>query len=235
MVAGSIEEVFNLLRTKLPTIKFNPTEDSTMTKYADSFSISDEVFYGKDLNNNMIYRIKNGLFTKNNGEISILYEPDLAKEEEKKESKIISFRDRHKKVSFDINEFVELKNKALNGELTTIEEIQIFYYEVQYLIDSMHNRKKDDELNIALDDYMEQLNQIYENHPDVLTTDDLKNIEAYNNKKNKIVDISRKSRITDISRDNKITDISNKIINSRNNTFNNKITSIGKNNSSKTG
>ena len=231
MVTGDIEKIINVFRQRLHAIKFDATNDKVLNNYASNFDIADNVFYGKDLNDNMIYKIKNGLFTKNGDDVSIIYGKDLTKED----NKIYKIEKKKPKgMSFTLDEFISLRDKALNGELVSTEEIQLFYYEVKFLIDTIKNRTNSSDpdsiaFSEALDEYMQEINKIYENHPDILTHEDLKNLEEYNNKKNKIVDISRNNKVVDISNRN------NKIISFRNNSFNNKIISIEKNNSSKTG
>ena len=76
-VAGKIENIANLLRTKIHAIKFDKTNDGILNEYASNFDIADDVYYGKDLNDNMVYKIKNGLFLKNGKDVSLLHEPTL--------------------------------------------------------------------------------------------------------------------------------------------------------------
>lgn len=184
VVSGTSEEIFKALKQSLPYLRFNVVDDSLMNNYAQRFDISDSVYFAKDINGNNIYKIKNGLFIKNGKDVSTIIEPTFLADEEKREQKVVAKNKKYKE--FDLEDFITLKDKTLNGEALETDEIRRFYYEVRYLINTMGKRTREDrEITKALDEYMEEINKIYLTHPDLLTDDDRNNYEDYSRNRSK--------------------------------------------------
>jgi hypothetical protein len=181
-IASDIDTIFELLASKLFRVEFVESIDPAIVEYANTFNISHTAYYAKDIDGNRLFKIKNGLLVKYKDDISTLLTPSLVTKEENTTKKIINKNKKYK--SFDLEDFITLRDKMLNGEITSEVELQRFYYEVRYLINSMN--KKDDTLNDELDIYMNNITHIYDTHPEVLTKADKRNVESYLTNKEKI-------------------------------------------------
>ena len=181
-IAKDINTIFNLLSTKLNRLEFVESIDPAIVEYAETFDISHKAYYAKDINGNRLFKIKNGLLVKHGDSISTLLTPSLVTREENTTKKIVNKNKKYK--AFDLDDYITLRDKMLDGDMTSEEELQRFYYEVRYLINSMN--KKDNILNEELDVYMENITHIYDTHPEVLTKADRRNVQAYLENKKKI-------------------------------------------------
>jgi hypothetical protein len=183
-VAGSFEEIFELMDRTLQAVDFNETEDEQISDYKETFDIDSETYHGVDTFKHDIYKIKNGIFIKNGSELDTLVTPTLMDREEHIEHKVVSINKKYQ--GFDLEDFVTLRDKAMSGDLEDEAEVQRFYYEVRYLINTMSKRDGlDSEETEELDIYMESLIQIYNNHKDILTPADKRNVQNYLDNKKK--------------------------------------------------
>lgn len=183
-VAGSFEEIFELMDRTLQAVDFNETEDEQISDYKETFDIDSKTYHGVDTFKHDIYKIKNGIFIKNGSELDTLVTPTLMNREEHIEHKVVSINKKYQ--GFDLEDFVTLRDKAMSGDLEDEAEVQRFYYEVRYLINTMSKRDGlDSEETEALDVYMESLIQIYDNHRDILTPADKRNVQNYLDNKKK--------------------------------------------------
>ena len=183
-VAGSFEEIFELMDRTLQAVDFNETADDEISDYKETFDIDSETYHGVDTFKHDIYKIKNGIFIKNGSELDTLVTPTLMNREEHIEHKVVSINKKYQ--GFDLEDFVTLRDKAMSGDLEDEAEVQRFYYEVRYLINTMSKRDGlDSEETEALDVYMESLIQIYDNHRDILTPADKRNVQNYLDNKKK--------------------------------------------------
>ena len=183
-VAGSFDEIFDLMNVTLHSVEFTETNDKDMIEYAETFDLDDKVYTGIDQFGNHLYRIKNGCFRKNGEDIESIVQPTFVDKQEHNEYKVIS---KNKKYSgFDLNDFITLRDKAMVGDLADEVEVQRFYFEVRYLINTMNKRSKQDtDETEALDIYMNSLLTIYDNHRDLLTPADKRNVQNYLDNKKK--------------------------------------------------
>ena len=183
-VAGSFEEIFELMDRTLQAVDFNETADDEISDYKETFDIDSETYHGVDTFKHDIYKIKNGIFIKNGSELDTLVTPTLMNREEHIEHKVVSINKKYQ--GFDLEDFVTLRDKAMSGDLEDEAEVQRFYYEVRYLINTMSKRDGlDSEETEELDIYMESLIQIYNNHKDILTPADKRNVQNYLDNKKK--------------------------------------------------
>ena len=183
-VAGSFEEIFDLMCTVLNKVEFKETVDDEINEYKETFDIDSKTYHGNDIYGHDIYKIKNGIFIKNGNELDTLVTPSLMDREEHIEHKVVSINKKYQ--GFDLEDFITLRDKAMSGDLEDEVEVQRFYYEVRYLINTMSKRRGlDSEESEALDKYMESLIQIYDNHRDILTPADKRNVQNYLDNKKK--------------------------------------------------
>ena len=190
-VKNNIKLLFDQKNKKVMEIEFLETDDKDLKSYNETFNVDEHIYVGKDMNNNQLYKIKNGLYAKDNNQILTLFTPTLNEYNRISNHTVVD--------GFDIDDFYILNDKFKNNEYMEQEEIDRLYYEVRYLINTMQRRKKDDELSEALDEYMEDIVKIYENYPEGLSKVDKKNVEDYlkNNKvrvDNKIFKFSKNNK-----------------------------------------
>ena len=170
-VKNNIKLIYDQTYKGIKEVEFKESHDNTLKELNETFSLSDTVYEGKDINNNTLYNIKNGLYVKDNNELLTLYTPTL--------NEINSVNTHKVKDGFDIDEFYRLTDKFKKNEYMEQEDIDKLYFEVRYLINTMQRRKKDDELSEALDEYMKDILQIYDNYPEGLSKEDKKNVIDY--------------------------------------------------------
>ena len=182
----SLNEIFTLMKQSLKSITFSESTDETAVAYADKFNIDYPIYEGYDINGNKIFKIKNGLFIKRDNELISLLSPTLVKDEEHKDLRVIKKNKKYS--SFDLDEFIDLRDRVLDCDVTDKQELEKFYFQVRYLINTMNRRThgEDPEYTEALDEYMDSLIRIYESHPDLLSKSDTTNVKAYLNNRNKI-------------------------------------------------
>ena len=183
-VAGSFDEIFDLMNTVLHAVEFTETNDEDINDYAESFDIAERAYSGVDQYGNHLYRIKNGCFRKNGESIDAIVSPTFIDRKEHNEYKVVA---KNKKYSgFELDDFIALRDKAMVGDLEDETEVQRFYFEVRYLINTMNKRRNQDtEETEALDVYMNSLMTIYDNHRDLLTPADKRNVQNYLDNKKK--------------------------------------------------
>lgn len=170
-IRNNIKIIFDQAFKGVKELELTISHDKDLMELNETFSLSDKVYEGKDINNNTLYNIKNGLYVKDNGELLTLYTPTLNE---------FNRTDNHRiKDGFDLDEFYILTDKFKKNEYMEKEDIDKLYYEVRYLINTMQRRKKDDELSEALDEYMKDILQIYDNYPEGLSKEDKKNVIDY--------------------------------------------------------
>ena len=170
-VTSNIKILFDQSYKGIKEIDFHKSTDVDLKELNETFTLSDSIYEGKDINNNTLYNIKNGLYAKENGEILTLYTPTL--------NEINNVNTHNIKDGFDIDEFYKLTDKFKHNEYMEQEDIDKLYFEVRYLINTMQRRKQDDELTEALDEYMKDILTIYDNYPDGLSKEDRKNVIDY--------------------------------------------------------
>lgn len=171
-VKNNIKLIFDQQYKNIKEVVFKEDNDKELLDYNETFDVGDTLYKGIDINNNNLYKIKNGLYVKDNNNLLTLFAPTLTNDELYKEKRKVN--------GFDIDDFYVLSDKFKNNDYMEEDEIKRLYHEVKYLIDTMHRRKSDDELTEALNDYMDNLIKIYDNYPDGLTKDDIDNIKEYN-------------------------------------------------------
>ena len=183
-VSGSFEEIFELMDRELGAVEFEESTDKNINDYKDTFDIDKETYKGTDIYGHVLYKIKNGIFIENDNELDTLVTPTLLDKQEHIEHKVVSINKKYQ--GFDFEDFITLRDKAMSGDLEDEAEVQRFYYEVRYLINTMSKRNGlDSEETEALDVYMQSLIQIYDNHRDILTPADKRNVQNYLDNKKK--------------------------------------------------
>ncbi len=178
-VSKSLKEVFNLMKSSLYKIDFKETTDDIVQEYVDKFNIEYPMYSGKDQKNNKLYKVKNGLFVRHKEELTTLITPTLVEKDKHEELRVI--KKNKKYASFDLNEFIDLRDRVLDSEVTDESELEKFYFQVRYLINTMSRRQdgEDIEYTDALDVYMNRLLQIYKNNPSLLSKENIINVETY--------------------------------------------------------
>ena len=184
LVKGNISDVYELLKNNLFNVSFSESNDEEISTYRDTFNIDNKIYYGKDIKNNQLYKIKNSLLVKGKDGINVLLQPTF--EELDNNHKVISAKEKYQ--SFDLEDFKHLSNRVLNQVEMTDDEVARFYYEVRFLINTMVKRDEHDEkeLREALDTYMEPLVNIFNTSKDVLSENDQRNVIDYLGNKKKI-------------------------------------------------
>ncbi len=183
----NISSAFSIMRDALYECVFKEDIDDVLSDYANRFNIDYPIYSAKDMNGNKIYKLKNGLFTKNGNELFTLITPTLVDKKDNEQMKVVNKNKKYK--SFDLNEFISLRDKMLDSELVEEQDIEQLYYQVRYLINTMNRRTngEDEEYSEALDVYMNRLAQINDIQPDMLSDADKSLLNDYNKNLQKIV------------------------------------------------
>ena len=191
-VKGNIKAIFNLLKNNLTSIDFNQSLDNEVKAYANTFNINYQIFYGKDQNNNRLFKIKNGLIVKTKDGLNTLLQPTF--EDMENTHKVVEVKKNYQE--FDLRDFIHLRNRVLNQVEMTDDEQARFYYEVRFLINTMSRRSdlKEDPMKDALGEYMNPLVNIYNTSQDVLSENDQRNVIDYLNNKKKISNYDKTTR-----------------------------------------
>ena len=183
IVSKPNEKIYELFKNNLNAIDFIESTDEEVIEYSQTFGIDNKVYFGKDVDGNHFYKLKNAFITKNDDGINVLLNPTF---EEDNKYKVVQAKERYQ--SFDLEDFKHLSNRVLNQIEMTDDETARFYYEVRFLINTMIKRDEigETELKEALDKYMEPLVNIYNITEDVLSENDQRNVIDYLNNLKKL-------------------------------------------------
>lgn len=178
--------LFKSLSSDLFKVLFNSSKNSVVKDYASNFSISEDIYVGKDAYNEDIYRVGNGLVRIENDEIETVVLPSIVIPDDE-----INKDAKENVKNSELNEFIRLEDKYRDGNSLLPNEISFFINKLDELIEGMGNRPKDSEESIVLDDYMKNLLQVYHDNKVMLSNEDLRVIHDYNSKLESIKSNSR--------------------------------------------